>query len=261
MSSLETAATGMMAQQLNVAVISNNLANMNTTGFKRQRPEFQDLLYQDLLRVGSTSSDSDTIVPAGIQIGIGVKLASVYRVTEQGSLASTSNPYDLAIQGKGYFKVTLPSGEAAYTRAGSFQLSPEGEIVTAQGYTVEPGITIPGNTTGVTINASGEVLAMVAGQVQPTNVGQLVLANFPNEAGLESLGDNLLIETPASGLATEGVPGAAGYGSILQGSVETANVNAVEEITNLITAQRAYEMLARVIEASDEMLSTASQLS
>ncbi len=261
MSALDIAATGMLAQQLNVEVTSNNLANMNTTGFKRQRAEFQDLLYQDLLRVGSTSSDTETIVPTGIQLGVGVKLSSLYRITEQGNLAQTGNPYDVALQGKGYFKVVLPSGEFAYTRAGSFQLSPTGQFVTADGYAVQPGIVIPPNSIGVTVNSSGQVLVKIAGQTNPQNVGQFILAVFPNEAGLEAIGDNLFLETPASGTSTEGNPASTGFGSLLQGYVETSNVNAVEEITNLITAQRAYEMLARVIETSDEMSQTVAQLS
>jgi flagellar basal-body rod protein FlgG len=261
MSSLEIAATGMLAQQLNVEVISNNLANMNTTGFKRQRAEFQDLLYQDLLRVGSTSSDTSTIVPTGIQLGVGVKLASVYRITEQGNLKQTSNDFDMAIQGGGYFQITMPDGATGYSRAGSFQRSPTGEIVTADGYPVVPGITIPANTVAVTINASGEVLAKISGVSTPSNVGQLQLAQFPNNAGLEAIGDNLFLETPASGAAITGTPGSTGFGSILQGYVETSNVNAVEEITNLITAQRAYEMLARVISTSDEMSQTVTQMS
>ncbi len=261
MSSLEIAATGMLAQQLNVEVISNNLANMNTTGFKRQRAEFQDLLYQDLLRVGSTSSDTSTIVPTGIQLGVGVKLASVYRITEQGNLKQTSNDFDMAIQGGGYFQVTMPDGATGYSRAGSFQRSPTGEIVTADGYPVVPGITIPANTVAVTINASGEVLAKISGVSTPSNVGQLQLAQFPNNAGLDAIGDNLFLETPASGAAITGTPGSTGFGSILQGYVETSNVNAVEEITNLITAQRAYEMLARVVSTSDEMSKTVTQMS
>jgi flagellar basal-body rod protein FlgG len=261
MSALDIAATGMLAQQFNVEVTSNNLANMNTTGFKRQRAEFQDLIYQDLVRVGSTSSDSGTIVPSGIQLGVGVKLSAVYRIMQQGNIASTGNTYDVAIQGKGLFKVELPSGDEAYTRAGSFQLSPEGEIVTTDGYPVQPGLTVPSDAIGVTINASGEVLATIAGQIVPTNVGQLTLVSFANEGGLEAMGDNLFTETAASGAAIEGTPGQDGFGTILQGYVETSNVNAVEEITNLITAQRAYEMLAKVIETSDEMSATASQLS
>jgi len=260
MRSLNIAATGMLAQQLNVEVISNNIANMNTTGFKRQRAEFQDLLYQDMRRVGSASSDTGTIVPAGVQIGVGVKTAAVYRITEQGNLVSTENTYDLAIQGKGFFKVTLPNGDTSYTRAGSLSLSPDGQIVTADGYTVAPGITIPPDAISVSINANGEVLAKVQGQVTPQNVGQFTLANFANEAGLEPVGDNLFLETPASGAATEGTPGAIGYGTILQGFLETSNVNVVQEVTNLITAQRAYEMNSKVIEASDEMMRSLTQL-
>jgi len=260
MRSLNIAATGMLAQQLNVEVISNNIANMNTTGFKRQRAEFQDLLYQDMRRVGSASSDTGTIVPAGVQIGVGVKTAAVYRITEQGNLVSTENTYDLAIQGKGFFKVTLPNGDTAYTRAGSLSLSPDGQIVTADGYTVAPGITIPADAISVTINASGEALAKVQGQVTPQNAGQFTLANFANEAGLEPVGDNLFLETPASGTATEGTPGTIGYGTILQGFLETSNVNVVQEVTNLITAQRAYEMNSKVIEASDEMMRSLTQL-
>ncbi|MPY72142.1 MAG: flagellar basal-body rod protein FlgG [Alphaproteobacteria bacterium] len=260
MRSLNIAATGMLAQQLNVEVISNNIANMNTTGFKRQRAEFQDLLYQDMRRVGSASSDTGTIVPAGVQIGVGVKTAAVYRITEQGNLVSTENTYDLAIQGKGFFKVNLPNGDTSYTRAGSLSLSPDGQIVTADGYAVAPGITIPADAISVSINANGEVLAKVQGQVTPQNVGQFTLANFANEAGLEPVGDNLFLETPASGAATEGTPGAIGYGTILQGFLETSNVNVVQEVTNLITAQRAYEMNSKVIEASDEMMRSLTQL-
>lgn len=260
MRSLNIAATGMLAQQLNVEVISNNIANMNTTGFKRQRAEFQDLLYQEERRVGSASSDTGSIVPAGVQIGVGVKTAAVYRITEQGNLVATDNTYDVAIQGKGFFKVTLPNGDSAYTRAGSFQLSPTGEIVTADGHSVAPSITIPSNAISVTINPSGEVLAKIQGQITPQNVGQLTLVNFANEAGMEPLGDNMLLETPASGTPTESVPGAIGYGTLLQGFVETSNVNVVQEITNLITAQRAYEMNSRVIEASDEMMQALNQI-
>src|SRR5580658_2795417 len=177
MRSLEIAATGMLAQQLNVEVISNNIANLNTTAFKRQRAEFQDLLYQNERRVGATSSDTGTIVPVGVQIGSGVKAAAVYRMSDQGNLTNTNNPLDLAIQGEGYFQILMPDGTTAYTRAGSFQLSPTGEIVTADGYVVQPGVTLPTNTVGVTINASGQVQAQVAGQTTPQTVGQLQLAN------------------------------------------------------------------------------------
>ncbi len=260
MRSLNIAATGMLAQQLNVEVISNNIANMNTTGYKRQRAEFQDLLYQTQRRVGSTSSDTGTIVPAGVQIGLGVKTAAVYMIAEQGNLSSTENTLDLAISGQGFFQIALPSGESAYTRAGSFQLSPTGQIVNTDGYTVQPGVTVPANSIDVTINASGEVLVKIAGQVNVTNVGRLQLASFPNPAGLEATGDNLFLETAASGTATIGNPAAAGYGELLQGFLETSNVNTVTEITNLITAQRAYEMNSKVIQTSDEMLNTINRM-
>jgi flagellar basal-body rod protein FlgG len=260
MRSLNIAATGMLAQQLNVEVISNNIANMNTTGFKRQRAEFQDLLYQSEERVGTNSSDTGTIVPSGVQMGLGVKTAAVYRIGQQGNLVSTDNTYDVAIQGKGFFKITLPSGDTAYTRAGSFQLSPDGQIVTTEGYAVSPGITIPANAISVTIDAYGEVFAKIDGQVAPQNVGQFELATFPNEAGLEAKGDNLLLETPASGTATTSTAGSPGVGTILQGFLETSNVNVVQEITNLITAQRAYEMNSKVIQASDEMLRTLTSM-
>ncbi len=260
MRSLSIAATGMLAQQLNVEVISNNIANMNTTGFKRQRAEFQDLLYQTIERVGSTSSDSGTIVPAGVQIGLGVKAAAVYNIAQQGSLAATDNPLDVAISGAGYFQITLPNGSTAYTRAGSFQLSPTGEIVTVDGYTVTPSITVPADALQVTINPSGEVLVKLANIIAESNVGQFQLANFANPAGLDPQGDNLFLETPASGAANTGSPASAGLGSIQQGFVETSNVNTVTEITNLITAQRAYEMNSKVIQTSDEMLSTINRL-
>ncbi len=260
MSSLSIAGTGMLAQQLNVEVISNNIANMNTTGFKRQRAVFQDLIYQNLSRVGTQSTDSGTIEPTGIQIGVGVNAGAVYRITEQGSLTSTGNDLDTAIQGKGYFRITQSDGSSAYTRAGSFQLSATGQIVTQDGLTVAPGLTVPPDAIDVTINQSGEVLAIISGQVTPTNVGQIELAMFPNESGLEAIGDNLLLETPASGTSTPGVPGVGGIGTILQGFLETSNVNPVSEVTDLITAQRAYEMNSRVITTADEMLRTIANL-
>jgi len=260
MRSLSIAATGMLAQQLNVEVISNNIANLNTTGFKRQRAEFQDLLYQNLKRVGATSSDAGTIIPTGVQVGVGVKTGSVYRIAEQGNLQSTDNNYDLAIQGSGYFRVTLPSGDTAYSRAGSFQLSPTGEMVTQEGYQLQPGIVIPQDAVGVSIDATGQVQVKIAGQVAPTIVGQLDLAIFFNPAGLEATGDNLFLETPSSGGAQVGTPGSAGFGTLKQGFLETSNVNPVQEITSLITAQRAYEMNSKVITASDEMLSQVSQM-
>jgi flagellar basal-body rod protein FlgG len=260
MRSLHIAGTGMMAQQTNVEVISNNIANMSTTGYKRRRAEFQDLLYQNLRRVGSQSADTGSVLPSGAQIGLGVKTGAVYRIPEQGNLSQTQNRFDLAIRGNGYFQVQLPSGETAYTRDGTFALSPEGVIVTAEGFVVQPGVAVPAAARDVTINASGEVLASLDGQIAPQNVGQIQLALFANEAGLEAVGDNLLLATPGSGQPQPGAPGTPGYGQVMQGFVETSNVNVVQEITNLITAQRAYEMNSRVISASDEMLSTLSRL-
>lgn len=260
MQSLSIAATGMMAQQLNVEVISNNIANMSTSGFKRQRAEFQDLLYQNLRRVGTNSSESGTIVPSGIQVGLGVRTGSVYRIMTQGDMNNTGNKLDVAIQGRGYFRVQLPSGQDAYTRAGNFQLSPEGQIVNSDGYTVAPGITIPPEATDITISKDGQVQVTIPNQTAPQIVGQLELATFQNEAGLDPQGDNLFLETAASGAPTTGAPTSLGFGGLQQGFLETSNVNAVSEITDLITAQRAYEMNAKVITASDEMMSVTSNL-
>ncbi len=260
MRALDIAATGMQAQQTNVEVISNNIANMTTTGFKRQRAEFQDLIYQNLRRVGSNSSDSGSIVPSGAQIGLGVKTAAIYRINEQGNLQQTSNSLDLAIQGNGYFQVTLPSGATAYTRDGTFGLAPDGTIVTADGYVVQPGIQVPTNATSVTINTSGQVQATISGQTAPQTLGQLQLAAFPNDAGLQAQGGNLFVQTSASGAPVAGTPGSPGFGSVMQGFIETSNVNVVSEITNLITAQRAYEMNSKVITTADQMLSTLSNL-
>ena len=206
MRALRTAASGMAAQQLNVEVISNNIANMNTVGYKRQRAEFQDLLYQNVERMGAQSSSQGTVVPTGIQIGVGVKAGSVYRITEQGTPSQTGNRYDLAIDGRGYFQITLPSGETAYSRAGNFAVNGEGQLVTDDGYAVEPAITIPQDAIDVTVSKSGEVQVTTQGQTTPQVVGQLELATFFNEAGLEAVGDNLLMETAASGPATVGTP-------------------------------------------------------
>ncbi len=260
MRALSIAATGMLAQQTNVEVIANNLANMNTTAYKQQRAEFQDLLYQNVEQPGAQTSDSGTLLPSGIQLGAGVRTAAVYRITSQGTLTSTSNPYDLAINGAGYFRVQMPDGTDAYTRAGNFSLSPEGQIVTDKGYVVAPGIAVPATATGITVNAQGQVQATIPGQATPASVGQLELTRFPNEGGLNATGDNLYTETPSSGSPQSGVPGSTGYGTIQQGFLEGANVNAVEEMTSLITAQRAYEMNSKVITAADEMLQETSRL-
>ena len=260
MRSLSIAATGMLAQQTNVEVISNNIANMNTTAHKRQKAEFQDLLYQDLRRVGAPSSDAGTIVPTGIQIGVGVKVSGVYRINTQGDMTATENPLDVAVEGNGYFRVQLPDGQDAFTRAGSFQRSPTGQLVTGDGFVVQPGVTIPQEAIDIVVNQTGEVLVKLAGQTDLTNLGQLELAVFANDAGLESIGNNLLLETPASGAANVATPGSPGYGTVRQGFLEPSNVNPVSEITSLITAQRAYEMNSKVITASDEMMRTVTTL-
>ncbi len=260
MKALSIAATGMIAQQLNVEVISNNIANMNTTGFKRQRAEFQDLLYQNIERVGANSSDTGTITPTGIQLGVGVKTGGVYRITEQGAVIGTENPLDIAINGNGYFSITLPNGDIAYTRAGSFQLGPTGEVVTLEGYLVGPGLTIPQDAVDISINPEGEILASLQGQLAPTNVGRLELVTFPNPAGLQAIGNNQFLETPASGAANVGVANTPGFGVMLQKFLENSNVNSVSEITSLITAQRAYEMNSKIISTADEMMSVTSNL-
>ncbi len=260
MRALDVAATGMQAQQTNVQVIANNIANMTTTGFKRSRVEFQDLLYQDLARPGSNSSAAGTIIPTGTQIGLGVRTAGVYRIDQQGNLQQTSNSLDLAISGNGWFQVTLPSGQTAYTRDGTFALAPDGTIVTSAGYVVQPGIQIPTNATNVTINASGQVQVSISGQTAPQTVGQLQLATFPNDAGLAAQGGNLFVQTAASGDPVTGVPSAPGFGQVMQGFVENSNVNVVSEITDLITAQRAYEMNSQVITTANQMMSTLTHL-
>ncbi len=260
MRALRTAASGMAAQQLNVEVISNNIANMNTVGFKRQRAEFQDLMYQNIERMGAQSSSQGTVVPTGVQVGLGVKAGSVYRITEQGTPSRTGGDYDIAIEGKGYFQIQLPSGETAYTRAGNFAVNGEGKLVTEDGYSVMPEITIPQDKTSITISKTGQVQVTTSGQAEPQIVGQLQLATFFNEAGLEAVGDNLLLETSASGPASEGVPGDPGFGSLLHGFTEASNVDAVSEISSLIIAQRAYEMNSKVIKTADEMMSVSAQV-
>ena len=260
MRALRIAATGMSAQQLNVEVISNNIANMNTVGFKRQRAEFQDLLYQNVQRMGAQSSGAGTVVPTGIQIGVGVRAGSVYRITEQGTPQATGNRYDLAIDGRGYFQVLLPSGETGYTRAGNFSVNGEGQLVTDDGYAVQPNISIPQDAIDVSISKAGQVQVITQGETEPQVVGQLELASFFNEAGLEAIGDNLLLETAASGPANIGTPGEVGFGELLQGYTEASNVDAVAEISALIIAQRAYEMNSKVITTADEMLQAANQV-
>jgi flagellar basal-body rod protein FlgG len=260
MRALSIAATGMQAQQTNVEVIANNLANMNTTAYKQQIPEFEDLLYQNVETPGSSSSDAGTLVPSGIQLGAGVRTAAVARITSQGNLEQTSNTYDLAIQGPGYFRVVMPDGTDSYTRAGNFALSPTGLIVTQDGYTVQPGLSVPTNALNVTINTQGQVQATIPGKTAPQTIGQLELDIFPNDAGLNALGNNLFQQSQSSGAAQASVPGAAGYGTLQQGYLETSNVNPVAEITSLITAQRAYEMNSKVVTAANDMLQMTASM-
>lgn len=261
MRSLKTAATGMLAQQLNIDVISNNIANLSTTAFKRGRAEFQDLFYQNMERVGTTSSDQGTIVPAGVQVGLGVSAGSVARIPQQGSLVQTESKFDIAITGRGYFQIERPNGIEAYTRAGSFQVNQDGVLVTPEGFNLIPGITIPQEAVDVTINEQGQVFVKLDNTPALQNVGQINLVNFINEAGLESIGDNLMLETEASGPPVIGFAGDEGFGKLRQGFIESSNVNVINAITDLISAQRNFEYNSRVISASDEMMQTISRAS
>lgn len=259
MRALQIAATGMSAQQTRVEVISNNLANMSTTGYNARRAEFADLLYQQQTRPGTLSSSDGTMIPAGVQLGLGVRPTAVSVQLSQGSLTNTGGDLDLAIDGYGYIEVTMPSGVSGYTRDGGLKRSADGEIVTSDGYTVVPGITIPDDASSVAINANGEVYVYFTDQVQPQLVGQITLAGFSNEKGLEAIGSNLFVETEASGPPQVSTPGEDGLGTLRQGYLEESSVDAVREITELIKAQRGYEMNAKVITAADEMLSATVQ--
>jgi flagellar basal-body rod protein FlgG len=260
MQALRTAATGMAAQQLNVEVISNNIANMNTVAFKKQRAEFQDLLYQTIEQAGAQSSDQGTIVPTGVQVGAGVKAGSVYRISTQGTMTQTGNDLDVAIDGRGYFQVLLPTGDTGYTRAGNFSVNDQGQLVTQDGYQVQPAISIPSDATEITISKGGQVQVTQPGTTAPTVVGTLELATFMNEGGLSAQGSNLFKETAASGAPTTGIPGVQGVGELMQRYTEASNVDAVSEITALIVAQRAYEMNSKVISTADNMLGVANQI-
>ena len=260
MRALYAAATGMAAQELNVQVISNNIANLRTTGYKRQQVHFQDLLYQNLRRSGSSTSDQNTMLPAGLALGSGVKTTSTARAMSQGPLAQTEKDYDVAIRGEGLFRVRLPDGRTAYSRDGSFDLDAQGQMVTRDGYLLDPGVTVPNTATSVTISATGAVQATMPGQTAPQALGQFQLARFVNKVGLESIGDNLFVETAASGPAITGLPGSEGFGNLQQRYLEEANVNAVTEISSLIAAQRAYEMNSKGGTAAGQMLATTSQM-
>jgi flagellar basal-body rod protein FlgG len=260
MRALYTAATGMAAQELNVQVISNNIANMRTTGFKKQRAAFQDLIYDHVRRVGAQASDQGTILPVGVDIGGGVKTVGTPRIMTQGTLSTTGNDLDLAVRGEGFFKIQMPDGTYAYTRDGSFTTDNTGRVVTSNGNPLQPTITIPTGASGITIASNGQVSVTVAGSTTPTVIGQIGLTRFINKTGLQPQGDNLFIETGASGPPQDGIANADGYGDIQQQTLEQANVEAVTEISDLISAQRAYEMNAKVVSAADQMLQSTSNM-
>ena len=259
MRALTIAATGMNAQQTNLEVIANNIANINTTGFKRSRAEFTDLLYQAERAAGSPNRGGQEAIPEGAQIGLGVRTTAIRNLHMQGALTSTGNKLDLALNGRGWFQIAGANSEQFYTRAGSFNKNASGQIVTADGYVVQPALTIPPNATDVVVNETGQVYVRAGTDATMQLIGQLTLANFTNEAGLDPLGANLYRETTASGTPVTGVPGDPGFGSVHQGYLENSNVDAVKEITEMITAQRAYEMNSKVIQAADEMFATVSK--
>ncbi|WP_064693823.1 flagellar basal-body rod protein FlgG [Rhizobium aegyptiacum] len=259
MRALAIAATGMDAQQTNLEVIANNIANINTTGFKRARAEFTDLLYQTERAKGVANRANQAVVPEGANIGLGVQTSAVRNLHLQGELTQTGNDLDVALIGKGFFQIQSTDGTTLYTRAGAFNKNDQGQLVTIDGYEVLPGITIPQGSTELTISRSGEVTAKLPGQTDPTTLGQLTLADFVNEAGLQPIGDNLFQETLASGEAVIGNPDEEGFGYMKQGYLESSNVDPVKEITELISAQRAYEMNSKVITTADEMASIVSK--
>ncbi len=257
--SLWISKTGLEAQQTQMDVVSNNLANVSTTGFKRSRAVFEDLLYQNLRQPGAQSSQQ-TQIPSGLQIGTGVRPVAAERIHTQGNLQQTSNKLDMVIQGSGFFQVLMPDGSTAYTRDGSFQTDNQGQLVTSNGYVVQPAMTIPANATTVTVGMDGVVTITQAGATAPVQVGSMQLATFINPAGLESMGQNLYLESASSGTPSTNVPGTNGTGSINQGYVETSNVNVVEELVNMIQTQRAYEINSKAITTSDQMLQKLSQI-
>jgi flagellar basal-body rod protein FlgG len=250
---LWAAKTGLDAQQTRMTVTSNNLANVNTSGYKKGRAVFEELLYQNVRQVGASTSQ-DTQLPSGLHLGTGVRVVATEKMYTQGNLTQTGNALDLAVNGRGFFQVLLPDGTLGYTRDGSFQVSAQGELVTSSGYAVQPGISIPDGAQTVTIGADGVVTVMLAGQSAPTQVGSLQLVDFVNPAGLQPRGENLLLESAASGPAQTGTPGLNGLGFLVQGSLESSNVNVVEELVNMIETQRAYEMNSKAIATTDQML-------
>ncbi len=258
MKALAIAATGMTAQQLNVEVIAHNIANINTTAFKRSRAEFTDLLYQTQRMQGVPNQGGQSVIPEGVRQGLGVRAAAIRNLHLQGGMTLTGNTYDMAIDGRGWFQVDGPNGETLYTRAGAFNKNADGQLVTLDGYAVQPAILVPANATDLTVNESGEIFATIPGQATPQSLGQLSLANFTNDVGLEPIGGNLYRETLASGTPVAGIPTDPGFGKIRQKYLEASNVDPVSEITELISAQRAYEMNSKVIQAADSMAGTVS---
>ena len=256
---LYTAASGMEAQQLNIDTIAHNLANINTSGYKQRRLQFQDLLYQDLRNAG-TSNTASTEIPVGLQIGLGTIPIASTMIFTQGDYSATKNPLDMVIEGQGFFQVMQPNGQLAYTRCGNFHLNREGSLVTAQGDLLDPQITIPQDQVGVMIGADGTVSVLLADQTQPQQVGRIEIALFQNPAGLQSLGKNLFLPTQASGDAITGTPGENGLGTLLSGFVEQSNVSVVEEMVNMIVSQRAYEANSKVVRTADEMLTEANNV-
>lgn len=260
MQALHTAATGMAAQELNVQVISNNIANLRTTGFKKQTAAFQDLIYEHVRRVGAQASDQGTILPVGVDIGGGVKTVGTPRSMTQGTLSQTGNDLDLAISGEGFFKILMPDGTYQYTRDGTFQMDNQGRVVTAQGNPVQPTITVPQNASGLTVNEQGQVSVTLPGSSTSSIIGTINVTRFINKAGLQPVGSNQFTETPSSGPPQDGTANTEGYGKITQGSLEQANVDVVSEMSDLIAAQRAYEMNAKVISAADQMMQSTTAL-
>ncbi|MGE4560578.1 MAG: flagellar basal-body rod protein FlgG [Desulfobulbus sp.] len=259
MRSLWTSTTGMSAQNLNMDVIANNLANVSTTGFKKSRTDFQDLLYQ-IMKVPGSPTSADTKSPTGIQVGLGVKPGAVTKIFTEGDIVQTQNVLDLAIEGQGFFEVLLPDGNTAYTRAGNMKMDGDGRITTSDGYPIQPEITIPEDAREITISQTGVVSAILGSDATSTELGNIDLVDFINEAGLIAIGRNLFRETEASGTAIVGTPGNEGFGTLLQGYVENSNVNLVEEMTQMITTQRAYEINSNVITTSDEMMQTVTNM-
>lgn len=257
--SLYTAATGMMAQQLNMDVTANNLANVNTTGFKKSRIDFQDLLYQTMRTPGATQAEGAQ-VPTGIQVGLGTRAAAVQKVFTQGDFQKTDNKWDLVIEGDGFFQVRMPSGDVAYTRDGSFKKDSEGRIVTSDGYPLQPEMTVPPEATDISVGSDGTVSYTIAGQTQSNDLGQIQIVKFVNPAGLMAQGRNLLMASAASGEPITATPGQDGTGTISQGFLEMSNVKVVDEMVNMIVAQRAYEVNSKSIQTADDMLSTANNL-